>query len=202
MRRLAYLSIASLPLIFSTCGEIRRWRSAEEFRTELRCGMTVQQVEALAEKYGTSSFRAVEQRATGVNHAINEGSTVFWFAFDGGALGKVQEGMYFGITGLKTSIREDLCTGEKTADVTLEVTAPTELARASLSIDGREALGLSSGPEVQANIGSLPSGTHEVRIEKPGYQPIVKRYSYTPREYWPDDSKVQIVIRASELKKT
>ena len=200
VRPLACLLFAIMAL-FVTCAKARRWRSAEEFRSGLRCGMTVEEVNALAQRHGSSSFREVDAPTAGVNHALNEGSTVFWFAFDQGALRTVQEGMYFGVTGLKTSIRENLCTGEQTADVTLKVSAPDELAGASLAIDGRQALGLSFGPEVQANIGSLPSGSHEVRIEKPGYQPIVKRYNYTPREYWPEDNSIHIAISPADLKR-
>ena len=69
-------------------------------------------------------------------------------------------------------------------------------------IDGKRRLGLSHGPQVQATVGGLPSGTHEIRIEKPGYHPIVKRYSYTPREYWPDDNEIHIVVESAELKRT
>lgn len=196
-----FLTLSSLAFVFSTCGEVRRWRSAEEFRQELRCGMTVQQVTAIAQRFGSSSFRGIEQHMNGATHALNEGSTVFWLTFDRDVLNSIQEGMYHGVTGLKTSIRENLCTREKTADVMLRVTAPSELAGASLTIDGQKRLGLSLGPEVQANIGSLPSGTHEIRIEKPGYRPIVKSYSYRPSKYWPEDNHLQINIQSSDIQR-
>lgn len=127
---------------------------------------------------------------------------MFWFEFGDRGLATVQEGKYFGVTGLRLSVREQLCTGVRTADVTVRVTAPSELAGARMLIDGTQRLGLSNGPQVQATVGGLPSGTHVIRIEKDGYDPIVKSYTYEPKEYWPEANVIEVNITPGEVRRT
>ena len=108
------LSIA-VPLIV-TCRGISEWQQAPAFRSELRCGLTPSQVSEIARRHGSSSFKAVGSDQHWATHALREGGTVFWFRFADGALATVQEGKYFGVTGLRLSVREELCTGGENSD--------------------------------------------------------------------------------------
>ena len=57
------------------------------------------------------------------------------------------------------------------------------------------------GPRVQATVGGLPSGGHEIRIEKDGYDPIVKSYSYDPKRYWPEADVIEVEITSDEVRR-
>jgi hypothetical protein len=164
--------------------------------------MTPEDVGAVARQHGSDSFKAFGNGRHWATHGLREGGTVFWLKFEQGRLTTVQEGKYFGVTGLRVSVREQLCTGVTTADVTVRVTAPSELAGASMAVDGVARLGLSHGPQVQATVGGLPSGKHVLRIEKPGFEPILKEYNYVPTEYWPKNDEIDIEITEQDLRRT
>jgi hypothetical protein len=193
-----FLVVSSL--ILAACQG--RWRLANDFRSSLKCGMSTKAVESLAIKYQCSTFRAIEQPTDGRDHALFEGSTSFWFWFSADRLVSFQEGRYSGGTELRTSVIENLCTGQRTAEVTLWIVAPDELAGASVYIDEIKTLGLSNGPTVMATIGGLKSGKHQVRIEKNGYKTIARQYDYTPTEYWPRDNEIRVTIARSAVEKT
>jgi hypothetical protein len=156
--------------------------------------MSSKTVKTIAQKYGCSTFRLIPTTQDGRDHALDQGSTVFWFWFSSDKLVSVQEGKTVAATGLKTSVMQNLCTGQRTADVSLEIIAPDELAGASVYIDDIKRLGLSNGPIVMEVIDGLKSGKHLVRIEKDGYRPVVTGYDYEPNEYWPRDNEIRILI--------
>src|SRR3954465_9027559 len=117
MLRLKRLILVSL-IVSAACQ--LRWRSADDFRASLKCGMSADEVGILARKHGCSTFRTIESTHDGGDHALNKGSTVFWFWFSSGRLVSYQEGRYFGTTGLRMSVRQNLCTGQMAASVMLE----------------------------------------------------------------------------------
>jgi hypothetical protein len=163
--------------------------------------MSADEVRIVAHRYGCSTFRAIERTQNGGDHALNQSSTVFWFWFSSNRLVSYQEGRYAGTTDLRMAVVQDLCTHQRSADVTLSIVAPIELAGAAVYVDRTRMLGLSYGPTVMETIGGLKSGRHQIRIEKQGYAPVVSEYTYEPTEYWPRDSNIQIRIVRSAIKK-
>ena len=181
------------------CRQPRGWHEAEEFRRALRCGMSPAAVAELSRTHGGTPLQRSVTEDHWSTHWMRNGGTVFWFTFPGGGLQMVQERRYHGMTGLRKSVRTDVCSNETFSEVSLLITAPVELAGGAVFVDGARRLGLSHGPDVRALIGGLPSGSHEVRIEKGGYKPVLAWYEYRSNEYWPPERPLHLRITRAAI---
>ena len=164
---LALLSLGACP------GGSQAWpRWAQELGSELRCGMTLEEAQQLAGGH-------IEALEAGAHpwlgrYYVRRGHTDLWLRFDEQAklewvtLSRVNG---WRIMATRESPRRNLCTGELTFQVRLDWTA--ELEGAKVYLDGREVQPEGGKIEVSA-------GQHEVRIEKAGYQPIIRHLDLGP----------------------
>lgn len=166
LRQHAFLIGFGLLLLLSGC----RWEEADRFAGDLRCGMSPDEVRALAERYGTESFRPAEEPDGYVTHVLNEKSTFFELYFSRSGLETVRQGTHRGLTRGEYSPRLNLCTGEQTRSVEVTLRAPQPWAGATVHVDGKEVATLS--PQAYRTI-LVPNGRHEIRIHKNGYKDVV-----------------------------
>ncbi len=105
-----------------SCKQMFQWSNADQFRSDLRCGMSVREVSALAHRYGAKGVeRFGSSRADGLQaYWLEQRNTRFYFGFQGDSLIKVQKAQGYGLTGLELFSEENLCstTTEAAASVT------------------------------------------------------------------------------------
>lgn len=170
-------AIASIVLLIlassaTGCGAWPTW--ARELSGKLKCGMTLEEVSDLAAEQGFELKSPLDpwlgQKNVRKDHSalwlrFNEESHLEWVT-----LSKMDG---WRIMATRLSPRRNLCTGELTYQVRLDWTV--ELEGAAVYLDGQE---------VQPEAGKITvsAGQHEVRIEKPGYEPIVRHLDLGPED--------------------
>jgi hypothetical protein len=197
---LSSLALAALALP----GCHTHWRNADRFQADLKCNQSLSEVADLARKNGAADITAVRERYRfSPTHILREKSTAFDFWFNDKGLESFRQGKYYGITGLKLSVTLNLCTGKRTGFPMLRVDAPQSLKGASVFLDGSKLGGLSTGEgDTGASIGIpvLEFGEHELRVTKDGFVPVTRRFTYEPKNFWPEQESIHIVVSADEAR--
>jgi hypothetical protein len=181
------------------------WRNADRFQSELKCGQSAEQIIALASKHGAEKhwMRTDDIREGAPRLYVRDGSTVFSFWLSDEKLEAFRQGKYYGISGVRTSLRMNLCTGERTGHPMLYVTAPEELKGASLALDGKAFARLSTGDgpaDLASGVRELHLGQHEIEITKDGFSPIRRQFTYTSKGFWPP-REIRITIEPGEVRR-
>lgn len=170
----AITGIALLILASSAtgCGAWPTW--ARELSGQLECGMTPEEVSDLAAEQGFELRSPLDpwlgQKNVRKDHSalwlrFNEDSRLEWITLS------TMDG--WRIMATRLSPRRNLCTGELTYRVRLLWTVGLEGAAVYLD-----------GEEVQPESGylSVTAGEHELRIEKAGYEPIIRHLQLGPED--------------------
>ncbi len=163
-------------LVFLSCtGSLAPWPGwARQFAAELECGMSLEEIRELAdEEIQTLEAGAhpwlgryyVRKRNADVWLRFNEQSRLQWVTLsrmDG-----------WKVMATRQSPQRNLCTGELTYQIRLDWTV--ELEGAAVFLDDQE---------VQPDRGKITvsAGQHDVRIEKAGYEPIVRHLNLGPED--------------------
>lgn len=190
--------------VLSIPGCHRYWDEADALRRELRCGLTPSDVQTLAVEHKPAGLLETIPSGHEPTHMVREDSTSFSFWFVDGRLQWFSEGRYFGTTGLRNSLRVNLCTGEKTGSPMIRVDGPAEWKGGEIYLDGRRLSRLSTGDRnvtASAAIGVpiMTFGQHELRIVRPGVAPVVRRFVYAPSTFWPEEA-IAFQVDAGELR--
>lgn len=170
-----FAAAVALLTIVSCAGRPVTWpRWARQLDSKLECGMTLDEIQR-------RSHREVQTLEAGPHpwlgrHYVSKGSTDFWLRFneqDRLEWVTLSEMDGWRVMATRQSPRRNLCTGELTYQVRLDWTV--KLADARVSLDGEP---------VQPESGKITvsAGEHEVRIEKAGYEPIVRRLDFGPND--------------------
>lgn len=161
------LTIAVL-LLGASCGRAG-W--VEDLLPRLRCGMSLDQVRQLTD-------RAVEPTSTmpwlGSYRVDGERADV-WLDFEDDRLVSVITGKIDGLSSVRLSPKENLCTGELAFRLNL-VLLSRELLGAAVYLDGRQ---VASMDEIRQDI-EVSDGVHDVRIELEGFLPFVTKLERGP----------------------
>ena len=169
--------------------------------------MTADEISRLAVRHGAPVLHQNEQREywrDAPSHYLREGSTSFVFWLNEAGLEWFRQQRDFSIKGLRVSLRRNLCTGEHTGYPRIRVYAPPELRGATLELDGTNLGGFSTGEgPAFASIGVpiLGFGNHELRIVKHGFEPLLRRFTYAPQNFWPEVEDLVFEIQLSELRR-
>jgi hypothetical protein len=159
--------------------------------------MTATKVDEAAKQVGFPPLRRGERQG---EYFIRKGSMIIVLGFEGDRLLTFQERKAYGLEGLKLFPRENLCSHEMTGFATLKIRAPAALAGAAIWLDGNRELDLPpaerSSSEVRRSVGSVPSGRHELKIQKGGFQPVVRRFETSV-----DQEDAEVVVARQELQK-
>ena len=170
----AIAGVALLVLATSAtgCGAWPTW--ARELAGKLECGMTVEEVEGLAAEQGLELRSPLDPWLGQKN--VRRGHSALWLRFN------VQDRLEWAtlsqmdgwrIMATRLSTRRNLCTGELTYQVRLDWTV--ELEGAAVFLDGQQV-------EPEGGTITVSAGEHEVRIEKAGYDPIVRNLDLGPED--------------------
>lgn len=181
--------VLGLAVLLAGCGTYRQKTSwVEELVSRLDCGMELSDVADL----GDREIRPNRAKTELGTHRIDGEQADVWLGFEGGHLVTVTAGYIDGMTSIRRTPKENLCTGELTFIVTLEWTE--EFQGSSIFWD--EALlkkHAFSGFQFETSAGS-----HELRIEKAGHQPVVKRLNFGPRDR--GDQQIEVGAREVHLR--
>lgn len=190
-------AVAFVVVIAAGCKDMLAWKHAPDFRTGLRCGMSLEEVADFAARLGAERTG----RSDATTHQVVARNTRFLLRFDAGRLVTVQEVRLHGLTGADTSVERNLCSGEVRGTFVLSIVAPPELSGGHVYIDGAQPDVLSNGPTPQLHIGQLSAGVRTITVVKNGYAPIRRTIAYQPRDYWMTDNRVHVRIRRDDLRK-
>lgn len=183
-----WLAGLTLLTFLSCAGSSTAWPSwARELAAELKCGMSLEEVRKLADQK-IQTLEAGAHPWLG-RHYVRKRHADVWLRFnEQGRLEWVTLSKMDGwrVMATRRSPRRNLCTGELTYQVRLDWTV--ELQSAAVFLDGQE---------VQPEAGKITvsAGQHEVRIEKIGYEPIVRHLDLAPE----DRGDQNLDLRAIEL---
>jgi hypothetical protein len=161
-------------ICLSACG----WNGADEFQQQLRCGMSPDEVKAIASKHGATDFRAVAS-APLVTHVVSHNRTFFWLRFGDSGLDFVRRGRQTGLTGSEMQPAVNLCTGEKQGSLLLTIRGTAAMTDAHVVIDSRDVGRLSGGPDYRADV-YVSSGQHEIALVKDARTVTKVTKSYPP----------------------
>lgn len=168
MRTLLILLLATLAC--TTNG----WPQRESFREELRCGQQPQEVEAIARRNAGEAWTCAARSGSEVGCNFKVGKTRVWLAFDNGGLRSIEEGEQFGLTGVATWPRLDVCTRQQFRRFV--ITAPTTAwVGAMMTIDGNEI----GRVRYRNDSVYVPLGRHTLRVEKPDMPPVIRELDVT-----------------------
>jgi len=148
----------------------RDWAQRESFRGQLRCGQRPHEIQAIAlQSHGTGWVCGPpSQTETHCNFVV--GRTRVRLSFEDGGLRRVEEGERFGLTGVATLPRLDVCTRQLSRQFVI-VAPTTDWVGATISVDGDEvARVLYRNDSVY-----LPVGQHTLRIVRAGREALVRK---------------------------
>lgn len=154
-----------------------RWPAwTEEFASQLKCGMSPSEIRALTPEK-VEILEAGSHPWLG-RHFVRNDKTELWMQFDSDE--RLRSIVLSGpdgwrIMSRRLSPRKNLCTGELTFIVRVNWTY--EMEGAELYLDGRP---VTEGDWADTgNLLIVPVGTHELRFEKEGFHPVIKRLELT-----------------------
>jgi len=164
-------------------------------------------VEAQAPMVGERSIPKIEERASSMNEALDPSSGPSAHFFEGPKANFLSRGtlsftkdpkLIIGVAGLVAAIVVFLLvlilgTGneERVASLTIK-SAPT--SEVSVYVDGKLV-----GTQTPLTLNKIARGTHEIRIEAPGFQ--VYRQPFDIREYQPHTLSVPLITKPNLVKK-
>jgi hypothetical protein len=181
----------------------REWRHAERFRSSLACGLQAEAVLAKAQELGASEWASLP--GDGVADApftLVVSATTFDLWFGDGGLERYRQGRYHGLTGFRSSLRVNVCTGEVVAEPMLCIEAPSSLRGGTVLLDGELFGQLSSGPGERVGACgavTLAEGRHVVTVSTEAHEPVRRELAYSTAAFWPQQ-EVLLEIAASEVR--
>lgn len=153
----------------SACLAGCEWTERRAFEEQLRCGMTPAEVQTIAEDYGADAFHAADEVTGRTTHAVTMRRSFVHFGFGEQGLVTVQGGETKGWTAVDMEPLLNLCTGERTSRIHVDLVATPELAGASVYVDDEKQLAISAQGHRTVTV---LNGPHEITIKKEGYEEI------------------------------
>jgi hypothetical protein len=164
---------ALLALVMLAC-TTRGWPQRERFRDQLRCGQPPHEVEAIARQSGGTRWACAKpsESETVCNFTVK--LTRVLLEFENGGLRRVEDGEQFGLTGVASWPRLDVCSGQLSRRFV--ITAPTTAwVDAVITVDGKEVARV----RYRNDSVYLPVGRHTLRVEKAGGEAFVRDINVT-----------------------
>jgi hypothetical protein len=159
--------VLGLVLFVGSCGS-REGEWVEKYVSQLRCGMSVAEAQALAGR----QLKATNSKPDLGTHWVGGKWVDLWLTFRENRLTHVISGRIDGLTSVRLSPKRNLCSGELTFFLNLEWVVPLEGADVFLD-----------GEVIEENASSglileVSAGDHELRVVKEEYKPIVKHLRF------------------------
>lgn len=146
---------------------------AESLGTQLECGMPTSEISELA--VPSARLDPYEHAWLG-DHKLQKGRTTLWITTSSAGLEayRIATDELRKLKSVRLSMRRNVCTGETT--IAVHLLTRRELVGAEVFVDGVLA-GQVDG--LMSTRLEIPPGTHEIRLEKEGYPPLVRVVSYS-----------------------
>lgn len=163
------LAVALIGLLGSfSCGAAGWPRWTEQLVSKLQCGMSPA---ALEEQTGFELVPSAAMAELGT-HVIRGRRADVWLRFEGGRLQSYLLTKPHGFKGVYLTPRTDLCSGH--LSFLLRVTRTAQLEGARVYLDGELIDAFPWGAHFEVR-----GGRRELRIEKDGFEPIIKQLDLT-----------------------
>ncbi len=160
----------------------------DDLSARLKCGMTVQEVQAQTSLKLVSLEGAHPWLGT---YYFRKNDTDLWIQLEEGKLKSLVVSRPKGLKTVLLSPKRNLCAG--TVSFWLRIYLPEELADSRVLLDGAS---VPQSEKLLAEI-ELPEGEHEVRIEQGGYEPVLRHFKNGPK----DPGEIKVRITPSELRR-
>jgi PEGA domain len=157
----------------SLSGQSPKW--VTDLVSELECGMTIEEVQRLTRR--EINFPGNSRFFLGSHYLSNTlGSIDIWLGLEQGHLRYVTLSKIDSLKTTRLSPRRDLCTGE--LSFLLRIVWTQDLTGSGVYLDGRKLeKDAYAGPVI-----IVPAGDHELRVEKDGFEPIVRLLRFSPND--------------------
>lgn len=106
LKPMVRMALMAVTLLLSGCSE---WPNAEKFLGDLRCGMSREEVAALAKKYQAADVRCPRPSDAPDRCVIASERTFFELVFNDRGLTAVARGRYVGLYGLEVGKDQPVC---------------------------------------------------------------------------------------------
>lgn len=155
---------AAVAVVALSCAGSDGWTQRESFYREARCGLSVDSTRTLAERFGGSEWICATPSAQLTECNFRVGRTRVSLDFEDGKMQSVEDGDYFGITGMATRPKVNVCSGARSRSV---IITPPDAGwiGAAISIDGQPIGTITAG---HAQSIDIPLGRHVLQVEKAG----------------------------------
>ena len=164
MRR-GQLIIAAVAFTMSCAGT---WSRRDAFYGDVRCGLSVDDTRSLVERYKGEAWTCGNPSERQTDCSFRAGRTRVLIEFEGGRLRTIKDADHFGLTGMATRPKVDLCSGARWRDVLLMPQDDSWIG-ATIMADGKPVGTVRAG---NAEYVSLPLGRYVLSIEKAGREPV------------------------------
>lgn len=158
----------TLLLLAASCDRVG-W--IEDFLPKLRCGMSLGEVRQLTER----EVQTTNTMPWLGSYRVDGKRADVWLDFDDGGLVTAISGRIDGLTSVRLSPKENLCTGDLAFRINL-VLLSRDLIGAVVYLDGQEVAVMD---EVRQDV-EVPSGVHALRIELEGFSPFEMELNRVP----------------------
>ena len=157
-----------IALVMLAC-TTRGWPQRERFRDQLRCGQQPYEVEAIARRSGGTRWGCAKPSEAETICNFTAKRTRVLLEFESGGLRRVEDGERFGLTGVASWPRLDVCSGQLSRRFVITA-ATTAWVGAAITVDGNEVARV----RYRNDSVYLPVGRHTLRIEKLGGEAFVR----------------------------
>ena len=178
-------------ILTGECAARGRWPGwSTELVDRLECGMTIDDIQRLTRREIMSPGSA--RPFLGSHYISNAlGSVDIWLGSEQGRLRHVTLSKVDSLKTTRLSPRRDLCTGE--LSFLLRIRWTQDFAGSDVYLDKQKIRrGGHDTPVLE-----VPAGDHELRVEKEGYEPIIRHLRFGPD----DRGDQQLVLDAEDLKR-
>jgi hypothetical protein len=161
------IMIAALAFAVS-CAGTGAWPQRHTFYREVECGLSVDRVRSLADRYDGEGWicHNPAERKTECSFAANR--TRVTVEFEDGKVRTIEDGDQFGVTGMATRPKVNLCSGARSR-VVMIVPRDNSWIGAAITADGQSVGGVTAG---HAQGVYVPLGRYVLSVDKAGREPL------------------------------
>jgi hypothetical protein len=161
-------------LLWAGCEDTGWPRWASDLAGQLRCGMSPQSIQSLTK----ARLTPLGSRGPFGTHSIHQGKETLWLLIGDKGLESILLSKPDGwkVMSTRLSPRRNLCTGQES--FLLKIEWSQEFLGATVYLDGRKV----DDKDWSGAYLEIPSGRHELRIEKSGLDPVVYSFDFGPED--------------------
>lgn len=170
MRRIerARIIIISAVAFALSCAVGSPWSQRKEFYGEVRCDLAVDSVQRLAGHFGGTGWTCYTPSERMTNCSFMAGRTRVTVEFQDGQMRSIEDGDEFGVTGMATRPKLDICSGGRSRHIMI-VPHDDSWIGGAITANGKSVGTVTAG---HAQGVYVPLGRYVLQFEKAGLAPL------------------------------